>query len=467
MADPSLAAPRNDGRAWPREALLAAIWERQWLDSRPLIDSLGRELRVIYPGRRWGGPGPDFQGALLALSDGTLVRGDIEVHRSDTGWRAHGHHRDAAYNRTVLHVVLRVEAGARAVRLDGTSLPVLELAGRLAAPLPELAARLAAEPTRPEPACLESDAALEQVVDRAARERFLEKAAVFESELALAEPTEALYRGLLIALGYSANKELCAQLAELAPWPLVRRVAREAGGEQAVRALLLGAAGLLPSQRGLPVQDGEPRMLERYWQELAPELGRRPLCAERWRWVGVRPENLPPRRLAGAAALLDGWSRRDPLEDLLALVLAQRERPGGLVEPWRARSAAVFWTWHYDFGLPTSGPRPWQIGRGRGMEIVVNVLLPLAYAVGRVTERPELAAAALLAYQRLPAGPWNRRARAMAAQLFGAEGARLCRSAARQQGLLQLFARWCWERRCESCPAGARQRVAMRLQDPA
>src|SRR6476646_11885047 len=63
----------------PSEALLAAVWQRQWLAGGPLIDSFGREVRVVYPGRRWGGPGPDFQGAVLALSDGSLVRGDVEV----------------------------------------------------------------------------------------------------------------------------------------------------------------------------------------------------------------------------------------------------------------------------------------------------------------------------------------------------------------------------------------------------
>lgn len=460
MADPS-GGPRavvgpQHGRVLPSERLLATIWERQWLDGRPLIDSHGRELRVVYPGRRWGGPGPDFRGAVLALRDGTLLRGDVEIHRTDAGWRAHGHDRDAAYNRTVLHVVLRIAAGARDARLDGAALPVLELAGRLAAPLPELAERLVAEPEPPLQTCLESAAALRAVVDRAALARFLAKAAVFEADLAVVEPTELLYRGLLIALGYSANKEAAARLAELVPWSLARWVARELGGELALRALLLGAAGLLPSQRGLPIEPGEPQALEDQWRIVQPELGRRPLPPSAWRWTSVRPENWPTRRLVGAAAILAAWTVGDPLEALATLLLSQRTSPARLVERWKARSSAAYWAWHYDFRQLTAGPRPWQIGRGRAMEILVNAVLPLVYALGRSTDRPELAAAALLAYRRLPAAPWNRRARVMAGQLFGPDGVRLCASAARQQGLLHLFNGWCWERRCERCPAGGR-----------
>src|SRR5262245_31828166 len=84
----------------PTESLLATIWQRQWLNGPPLIDSLGRQLHVVYPGRRWGGPGPDFQGAVLSLADGSLLRGDVEIHLRSADWRAHGHHLDRAYNRT-------------------------------------------------------------------------------------------------------------------------------------------------------------------------------------------------------------------------------------------------------------------------------------------------------------------------------------------------------------------------------
>lgn len=458
----SKTAPRRvtDHASRSTEKLLAAIWQRRWLDSGPLVDSLGREVRVVYPGRRWGGPGPDFQGAVLALDDGTLLRGDVEVHLRAADWRAHGHDRDPAYNRTALHVVLHT-SGRPSARQDGAPLPVLELAAHLAEPLPVLAARLldAPDSVSDDLACLDSAADLARLVDRAALERFGDKAASFEADLAVFRLAEVLYRASLIALGYSANKDPCARLGELVPWALIQRLGREREGEASIRALLLGAAGLLPSQRGLPVAPGEPRHLETLWSALAPELGRRPLSPTVWRLVGVRPENTPARRLAGAAALFGAWLDDDAIPALFEAVGAQDCPLSALADRFRARSAEPFWARHFDFDAPTVGARPWQIGRPRAAEIVVNVLLPLAHALGSATERPDLAAAALLSYRALPAGPWNRVTRAMAAQLFGPPGARLCAGAARQQGLLHLYKRWCWERRCDACPAGERRRA--------
>jgi hypothetical protein len=438
-----------------RESLIATIWQRQWLDQQPLVDSLGRRLRVVYPGRRWGGPGPDFQGAVLALGDGTLLRGDVEIHRRTRDWNSHGHQRDPAYNQTILHVVLRGSDGQPARRADGVPVPELSIEARLAAPLSELASRLTSlGPAASEMACLTNRDDLVRLVDRAGLERFFEHADRLEADLAVLEPSEVLLRGLLVALGYSANKLPAAQLAERLPWPLIQRVGREPRGEQRLRALLLGAAGLLPSQRGLPCESDEPAALERLWAELRSELDRPPLPATTWTLRGVRPENWPVRRLVGGAALLAGWAKLRLPRDLLEPVLERRQRPAALAELFRARAEGDYWQRHYDFGSPTRGQRPWQVGRPRAAEIVVNVLLPFAYAYGRGNDRAELAASALLAYRALPSGPWNRPALAMATQLFGPEGRRVCRTAARQQGLLHLFRRWCEERRCDVCPAG-------------
>ena len=185
-----------------------------------------------------------------------------------------------------------------------------------------------------------------------------------------------------------------------------------------------------------------------------------------WWLGGVRPENTPTRRLVGGAALVARWARLETPDEQIAALEAGYQRPRELVELFRARSSAEHWTWHDDFGAPPHGPRPWQVGGPRAAEMVVNVLLPLGYAVGRSTDRPELAAAALLAYRAMPTGPWNRISRAMAAQLFGSAGARHCRGAARQQGLLSLFKQFCWERRCDACPAGERRRAQTAMRMP-
>src|SRR6266481_4641586 len=77
-------------RIWS-EAELADAWQHGSYAAQWLVDCCGRHLRVVFPGRRWGGPGPDFVGAVLAQADGTLVRGDVEVHGRASSWAGHRH----------------------------------------------------------------------------------------------------------------------------------------------------------------------------------------------------------------------------------------------------------------------------------------------------------------------------------------------------------------------------------------
>ena len=59
------------------ERLLARLWRnRDWRRrSLPLAD--GKRLRVLYPGRPGGGPGPDFRDAILQVEGRAPVRGDV------------------------------------------------------------------------------------------------------------------------------------------------------------------------------------------------------------------------------------------------------------------------------------------------------------------------------------------------------------------------------------------------------
>ena len=89
---------------------MAEAWAERRYQPEWLVDSAGRRLKVIFPGRRWGGPGPDFRGALLVLADGSLLRGDVEIHRRARNWIEHRHAADPAYANVVLHVVQRLDA---------------------------------------------------------------------------------------------------------------------------------------------------------------------------------------------------------------------------------------------------------------------------------------------------------------------------------------------------------------------
>jgi hypothetical protein len=219
----SAEALQTAGQDWS-EAELADAWAERRYRAHWLVDCCGRHLRVVFPGRRWGGPGPDFLGAVLALDDGTLVRGDVEVHVRASSWAGHRHAVDPAYRQVVLHVVARADALA----LDGLGrhVPTVVL-------VPER------EPPRSAPLpCVRAAPAVLSIVQAAGRERFRARVARFEGDLAALEggpaglvgqadhidqatwADQVLWRALAEALGFRRNTQPFGQLAEAVPWSL-------------------------------------------------------------------------------------------------------------------------------------------------------------------------------------------------------------------------------------------------------
>lgn len=86
------------------ELVLQKIWLEQAFDVSRLRDQSGRRIEVLRTGVWNRLDGPDFKDAVLRI-DGSEIHGDVEVHFSEADWRAHGHERDPAYDRVVLHVL--------------------------------------------------------------------------------------------------------------------------------------------------------------------------------------------------------------------------------------------------------------------------------------------------------------------------------------------------------------------------
>jgi hypothetical protein len=345
-------------------------------------------------------------GAVLAETDGTLVRGDVEVHLRASSWAAHHHAADPAYVNVVLHVVQTADTLA----LDGKGghVPTVQLE---LAPGRRSLARLAVERVP----CLRQASSVLQVVEAAGRERFQARVARFEGDLSVVEPDQVVWRGVAEALGYRRNARPFGQLAEAVPWSQAAAVAVDRG-PVGLAGLLLGTAGLL-AEATLPEAHAW-RAMQRS-QDVRPQLR-----ASSWERGQVRAGNRPAPRCRGLAELAAGW-RRGPSEQVLETVA----RAAGMRHPrvWPLARAA-----------------PW-IGPGRAQVIAINVLLPFAAAAG--------VAEAAGVFERLAGEPTNRVVRYMASQLGSAGAGIRFRGACHQQGLLQLFQMTCAARACERCPA--------------
>lgn len=429
------------------EAFVAWLWaHRQIVSPFPLQD--GRLVRVIYPGRRAGSWGPDFHGALLDL-DGRIERGDVEVHVRPRDWHVHGHGADPAYANTILHVFFTSEAAFPAVRTDGVTVPGVALETALVEPLDALLARFELHLASPEPLSCRTPEEAAAVLERAGMARFAAKAARFEADFSVVDPPQALWTGLFEALGYSANVRPFRRLADRVPHADASTAATV--GRRQLTAILLGEAGLLPHQRGSFALDDYADELERCWQA-CNRYG--PIAPLEWRIVGVRPGNGPVRRVVAAAALL-AEERDAPLHTRVLGALAELppERAPAALRSFVQCRGDEYWQSHTDLGRALRRPAA-LVGPDRAADIVVNVLLPWAAALGARAEEPALTAAAEAVYRKHPRLGSNEITRHMANQVVGPAARSVIRTACLQQGLIHIYRGWCDARDCAACPAG-------------
>jgi len=148
----------------PTEMEVQALWFEQLYQPALATDD-GRMVEIIQPGFWNHGGGPDFTRAVVRFSKlaaaphkvaaavpaavaepsvhesaNELTIGNVEVHLRPADWNAHGHHADAAYNETILHVVWEAKGGKAFFPATASfrRVPQVVLGSQLAAPWPEL-----------------------------------------------------------------------------------------------------------------------------------------------------------------------------------------------------------------------------------------------------------------------------------------------------------------------------------------
>lgn len=436
-------------RAEISEEAVLRWWRGLGWDKDRLVTSSGQRLQVVYPGRLNPYGGPDLIDAMLATPDGELLQGDVEVHVRSSQWRAHGHHRDPAYDGLVLHVVWWDDEGTPTPLASGGTVPVLALSpggGALRPPAVERDSNPAfpqgmgrspgagAPPPQPEAAfCLAAGQGdgMRRALEELGEARFRHKGDLFREGLSQRDPPQVLYEGLMEALGYLQNRGPFLNLARALPYAALEERARGLSREKGVGllyALLMGQAGFSGPAPFPPALD--PRG---------------------WHTFRVRPANLPQRRLRAASHLLSRYLRPGLLPGLL-----------GLVE--RARGHREIET-----GLVVGEGSPALLGRGRAGEMAVNALLPFAWAWGQAMGVGHLAQQALDIYRGYPRLEENELTRLMRARLLVQPFANLVKGqpsakgagptpprdtglACQEQGMIHLYRNYCRGRRCASCP---------------
>jgi len=437
----------------PPERLLQSVWLHQRLLRDQLRTLDGKPLRVLHPGFQSLEGGPDFRGAVVQFGDTPIRSGDVEVDLRPGGWRAHGHDRNPAFRGVILHVTWEAEgpvAGAP---------PVLPLRGLLDAPLGELSLWLGGEGGQPFPEALRGRCCAplrslnrEQLADllhQAAQVRLAGKAGQFQARARQVGWEQSLWEGLFRALGYKNNVWPMQRLGELRP-----KWSNGAGDALTFQARLLGLSGLLPvelTRSRLGADEYVRQVWDQWWRERDQFLDCI-LPRELWRLHGLRPANHPQRRLA----LASGWSTSEGLTGRLER-WCEEEATGHALAESLLQSLQVepdqFWSWHWTVkSARLKKPQP-LIGSTRGTDLAVNVILPWLWARAMEGRNEKLQGALERRYYQWPPAEDNAVLRLARERLLGGAPSRTLRSAAAQQGLIQMVRDFCDHSNaiCEDC----------------
>jgi hypothetical protein len=186
------------------------------------------------------------------------------------------------------------------------------------------------------------------------------------------------------------------------------------------QAILLAAAGLRPDNGGATSPCPTPTMSPGAWHRFK-----------------VRPNNSPQRRIMAMSYLLLRYRQNGVLASLLEKIIQAPISQGHIFL-------------EHGLTVTTGGSRPFTfLGRDRAADIIVNALLPFAFAYGKVNLYPQLMRKSLALYGTYPRLVANAIERHMKEQLGVSED--VVNSARRQQGLLHIYQTRCTRGKCCAC----------------
>ncbi|MEI9863811.1 MAG: DUF2851 family protein [Limisphaerales bacterium] len=454
----------------PSERLLQSVWQHQRLRRDQLKTTGGKTVRILHPGFVSVEGGPDFRDAIIQVGDEPPITGDVEIDLRAAGWRAHGHDQNKNFENVILHVVWdevggHVLAGQNFKKPDKLKLelqplpPTLSLKPFLDAPLAELSRALENEPLRSLPESLRgkccaplrelNEVQLADLLGKAAEVRFQFKA---EQMLARARNSgweQALWENLFRALGYKHNAWPMQNLAETkSHWR------RDANSAFEIQARLLGVSGLLPVELTRAQKSSDTflrRAWDLWWRE-RDEFESHTLPRNVWKFHGLRPANHPQRRLALASHWLIDGNFISKIENWCTTELPDKKLLASLHDILQVQRDE-FWSWHWTFkSARMKNPSP-LLGDSRVTDLAVNVILPWLWVRAVEGKNEKLRQIIERRFSVWPAAEDNSVLKLARQRLLGTEKNRVLRTAAAQQGLIQIVRDFCEHSNalCENC----------------
>ncbi len=415
------------------EEFLHFLWGNRLCYQAGLKTSNGDKFEIIHPGIPNSDAGPDFFNAKIKIAN-TLWAGNVEIHIREKDWISHGHHKDAAYDNVILHVVQ--EQSGVTLNSKGEEIPVWQMLynDKLLYNYNSLLGKSLFVACEDQLSQI-SDFEMTQWLERVLVEKIERKNEDVDRYLTYVNSdwNEVFYILIARNFGFGVNGEPFERLARQTPYKVLLK---HADNLFQLEALLLGQAGLLD---GIEEEDEYVNGLSREYTFLAHKYNLNKLDTHMWRFLRLRPANFPTVRIAQFAMLIHKYHGQ--FDEIINIPVLKS------MEDMFRVGTSEYWNEHYRPGKISKKSEEKIVGLNSVRLIIANSVVPYIYRYAKSKNNVQLQDRALDILSLLPPEK-NSIVQQWSEKVFTAK------DEAQAQALIFLKNYYCNHKKCLSCRIG-------------
>ena len=433
------------------ENFLYHIWDEQHI-KKMLFTVDGRELKVLFQGKWNTDAGPDFRNAIVLL-DYEKYQGDIEIHRTEYDWHSHNHHEDPNYNEVILHVVFQNDPhNLFTISESGKKIPILILKDNLDESIEKLWKKYGDKPfdklQKESITCLlaESNLINKDVLNMLkdlGNKRFERKCRRFSAELFNSDFNQILYEGIFEALGYSKNKMPFLKLSKTLSYKKLEGFSSLCISPIDIFSILILASGLNIEDYHFDFLDESIlSRVESFRELIETQLKESILIKGDWNFFRVRPQNHPICRMWQISPFLFSTIETSLINRVISIFsIAERSeiKPNTIQDNF------------FSLLIQNIINEKYKIGKLRSNDIFANTVLPVCFVYAETLNYEKLKKTIQGTYLSLKKLSDNYITKFVYAHLKNKIGNKRKVNLSIQQGMLQLYYKFCCHRECKNC----------------
>jgi len=440
------------------ENFLYHIWDEQHLKQN--LNTVNKQkVKILFQGKWNTAAGPDFRSAILIIGN-EKIQGDVEIHKIENDWQHHKHHEDENYNDVILHVVFRNDIDKKfTISEDGTKIPILILQDNLDPQVNKLWKKYGGKsfdtrqietiPCRLSDN-LKTEPELLKTLSYFGKTRFKRKSKRFSAELFNSDFNQIIYKGIMEALGYSKNKIPFLKLASDFSYKKLQSFSKILNSPTELFCLLVIKSGIdLPKYNYKFINDEILDLYKKMKYKLGYDLTNGMSSSYNWNFFRLRPTNHPLYRM---------WQISPFLYSILNKNLANKIFSIFSVSQKKSIKYNQFKQNFYNL-INKSDKKRQKVGRYRCDDIFVNIILPVGYIYAETLDYGKLKSIIKNTYFNLSKLSENYITKYIRSRLQdNIKNSRKIKLI-HQQGMIQLYYRFCNHHDCENCLHNVMEKV--------